>query len=38
MSSSTIPGNEIAMKNMLNKLVIKEINLITNNEMDVHAS
>ena len=38
MSSSTIPGNESAMKNMLNKLVIKDINLITNNEMDVHAS
>lgn len=38
MSSSTIPGNEIALKNMFNELVVKKINLITNNEMDVHAS
>ncbi len=38
MSSSTIPGNEMAMKDMLNNLVIKDINLITNHEMDVHAS
>ena len=38
MSSSVIPGNEIAMKQMINKLVIKDINLITNKEMDVHAS
>jgi mRNA degradation ribonuclease J1/J2 len=38
MSSSTIPGNESAMKKMLDQLVIKNINLITNKEMDVHAS
>jgi mRNA degradation ribonuclease J1/J2 len=38
MSSSVIPGNEMAMKHMLDKLVIKDINLITNKEMDVHAS
>ncbi len=38
MSSSAIPGNESAMKKMFDELVIKNINLITNKEMDVHAS
>jgi mRNA degradation ribonuclease J1/J2 len=38
MSSSAIPGNESAMKKMFDELVIKDINLITNKEMDVHAS
>ena len=38
MSSSTIPGNETAMKKMFDELVIKDIHLITNKEMDVHAS
>jgi ribonuclease J len=38
MSSSTIPGNESTMKKMLDQLVVKDINLITNKEMDVHAS
>ena len=38
MSSSPIPGNESALKNMFDELVVKNINLITNKEMDVHAS
>ena len=38
MSSSTIPGNESAMKKMFDDLVVKDINLVTNKEMDVHAS
>lgn len=38
MSSSAIPGNESAMKKMFDELVIKDINLITNKEMDVHVS
>lgn len=38
MSSSPIPGNESAMKKMFDELVIKNVNLITNKEMDVHTS
>ena len=38
ISSSTIPGNERQMAKMLNDLVVKNLNLITNNDMDIHAS
>lgn len=38
MSATTIPGNELAVAKMMNDLVVREINLITNNDMDVHAS
>ena len=38
MSSSTIPGNELAIDKMLNSLLSKWVDLITNNEMDVHTS
>lgn len=38
LSSSTIPGNELAIDKMLNSLLSKWVELITNNEMDVHTS
>lgn len=38
MSSSTIPGNELATYKMQNALLAKWVELITNNEMDVHTS
>lgn len=38
MSASPIPGNETAVGNMINDLVVKDLNLITNNDMDIHAS
>ncbi len=38
LSSSTIPGNELAIDKMLNSLLSKWVDLITNNEMDVHTS
>jgi len=38
MSSSTIPGNELAINKMQNDLLSQEVELITNNEMDVHTS
>jgi len=38
MSSSTIPGNEWAMSKMINNLTIKNLNVITNKEIDVHTS
>lgn len=38
MSSSTIPGNELAIDKMLNSLLSKWVDLITNNELDVHTS
>ena len=38
MSASTIPGNELQTAHMINKLIIKGINLITNDIMDIHAS
>jgi ribonuclease J len=38
VSASTIPGNEIQSMNMKDDLVVKGINLITNDEMDVHTS
>ncbi len=38
MSSSTIPGNELATNKMLNNLLSRWVELITNNDMDVHTS
>jgi ribonuclease J len=38
LSSSTIPGNELQMAWMMNALAMKWINLVTNNDMDIHAS
>ena len=38
MSSSTIPGNELAINKMQNDLLSQQVELITNNEMDVHTS
>ncbi len=38
MSSSTIPWNEASVSKMLNDLVIQDINLVTNSELDIHAS
>ncbi len=38
LSSSVIPWNERAMQIMKNNLVNRKINLITNDDMDVHAS
>ena len=38
MSSSTIPWNEASVGMMLNSLVVKNINLITNSDLDIHAS
>lgn len=38
MSASTIPGNELQTAGMMNALVVKWVNLVTNNDMDIHAS
>jgi ribonuclease J len=38
LSSSVIPGNEIQMQDMMNSLVVRGVNLITNGDMDIHAS
>lgn len=38
MSATAIPGNESSVKHMIDDLVTKEINLITNDDMDIHAS
>ncbi|USN55681.1 MAG: ribonuclease J [Candidatus Peribacteria bacterium] len=38
MSASTIPGNELQAAHMINQLVVKGVNLITNDHMDIHAS
>lgn len=38
VSSRAIPGNETQMTQMLNKLLVQWINLITNNELDIHVS
>lgn len=37
-SATTIPGNEGDVNKMLNDLVIKDINIITNDDVDIHAS
>jgi len=38
MSTSTIPGNEISMGKMIDNLIMKDLNVITNKDIDVHAS
>lgn len=38
MSASTIPGNELQTAGMINALVVREVNLVTNDAMDIHAS
>jgi len=38
MSSSIIPWNELQTANMIDELVKKDINLITNSDIDIHAS
>lgn len=38
VSSNAIPGNETQMAMMLNQLLVKWVNLLTNNDMDIHAS
>lgn len=37
-SASVIPGNELQSEKMLNDLVVRGINVITNDDMDIHAS
>lgn len=37
-SASVIPGNELQSQKMVNALVISWVNLITNDEMDIHTS
>ena len=38
MSATPIPGNEWSVNTMINNLIFKDINLITNDDIDVHAS
>lgn len=38
MSASTIPWNELAINKMMNDLLAQSVELVTNNEMDVHTS
>ena len=38
VSASVIPGNEIQAMNMKDSLVTRGVHLVTNNEMDIHAS
>ncbi len=38
VSASTIPGNEVQMADMLNNFAEREINVVTKNDMDIHAS
>ena len=38
MSSSTIPGNELAIDKVQNALLALGVDLVTNNEIDVHTS
>jgi len=38
MSATPIPWNEWAVNTMINNLIFKDINLITNDDIDVHAS
>lgn len=37
-SATTIPGNELQAAQMINQLVVKGINLVTNDDLDIHAS
>lgn len=38
MSASAIPGNEMAVSNMINDLVVKGVNVVTRDDIDIHAS
>ena len=38
MSATAIPGNEIAVSSMINELIIKGVNVITRDDIDIHAS
>jgi ribonuclease J len=38
MSSSVIPGNELQAAKMMDLLVQKDVTLITNDDIDIHAS
>jgi len=38
MSATPIPWNEWSVNSMINNLIFKDINLITNDDIDVHAS
>ena len=38
MSASAIPGNESAVSSMINDLVVKDVNVITRDDIDIHAS
>jgi len=38
MSATPIPGNEWSVNTMINNLIFKDIHLITNDDIDVHAS
>gem|GEM_PF-2166228 len=38
VSASVIPGNEIQAMDMKDSLCERGVNLITNDEMDIHAS
>lgn len=38
MSASAIPGNETAVKDMINDLVVKDVNVVTRDDIDIHAS
>ncbi|HOG15070.1 MAG TPA: ribonuclease J [Candidatus Absconditabacterales bacterium] len=38
MSATPIPGNEGSVNTMINNLIFKDIHLITNDDIDVHAS
>ncbi len=37
-SATTIPGNELQAAQMVNQLVVKGINLVTNDDLDIHTS
>ncbi len=37
-SASTIPWNETAVQKMIDDLVLKNVNIITNEDIDIHAS
>jgi mRNA degradation ribonuclease J1/J2 len=38
LSASVIPGNERQMQEMMNNFAEREINVVTNKDMDIHAS
>lgn len=38
LSTHTIPGNERSVNDMINKLVLKKVNIIDDADLDIHAS